>query len=94
MDNDLRTPAPPALSPSAIAALYKGNKIQGIKIIREERNIGLKEAKDAVEEYLAIQPSLQSTLNAARSGAKRSFLLWLVMTTVLGMVAYNWLITP
>lgn len=38
MDNDLRTPAPPALSPSAIAALYKGNKIEGIKIIREERN--------------------------------------------------------
>jgi hypothetical protein len=41
------TTAQPPLSPPAIAALHKGNKIAGIKIVRQELNIGLKEAKDA-----------------------------------------------
>ncbi|MGH7930010.1 MAG: ribosomal protein L7/L12 [Candidatus Binatia bacterium] len=95
MDNDpLETPAAPTLPPSAIAALYKGNKIEGIKIVREERNIGLKEAKDAVEQYVAGQPSLQTALATAQSQGKRSVLLWLIATIALALYAYHWLRTP
>lgn len=37
------------LPPAAVAALIKGQKIEAIKILREERRIGLKEAKESVE---------------------------------------------
>jgi hypothetical protein len=94
MENDPLKTTAPILPPSAIAALYQGNKIAGIKIVREERNIGLKEAKDAVEQYLASQPSLQSTIDAAQSEGKQSFLLWLVVTLVSVIVAYHWLVAP
>ena len=46
-------PTPPSgLSPAAIAALWKGQMIEAIKVVRQEQNLGLKEAKDAVEAYL------------------------------------------
>ena len=42
-------PTPPSgLSPAAIAALWKGQMIEAIKVVRQEQNLGLKEAKDAV----------------------------------------------
>lgn len=40
------------LSPVA-NALYRGQKIEAIKLYRESHNCGLKEAKDAVEELEA-----------------------------------------
>jgi hypothetical protein len=39
---------PPTLPPAAIAALNAGNKIEAIKIVRQEQRHGLKEAKDLV----------------------------------------------
>jgi|RhiMetdeSRZDD1v2_1073273.scaffolds.fasta_scaffold76829_3 ribosomal protein L7/L12 len=67
------------LSATAISALQRGNKIEAIKLVRAERNIGLKEAKDAVEEYLRTQPSLQETFAVAQTQASRSVLLWLIV---------------
>lgn len=90
----LQADAPHTLSPSAIAALYRGNKIEGIKIVREERKVGLKEAKDAVEEYLASQPSLRSTVAAAQSRSQRTFLFWLVIFIALAALGYHWLKAP
>jgi hypothetical protein len=69
----------PKLSESAIAALQSGNKIQAIKLVRVEQGLGLKEAKDAVEEYLRTQPSLQQTFAATQTQTKRNALLWLVI---------------
>jgi hypothetical protein len=95
MDDDpVKTTPALTLSPAAVAALYKGNKIEGIRIVREERNVGLKDAKDAVEQYLVSQPSLQSTLDAAQSESKRRLLLWLVASTVAAVVLYFWLLAP
>jgi len=54
-----------AFSSAAISALHRANKIEAIKVLREEQGIGLKEAKDAVEEYLRTQPALQATFAAA-----------------------------
>jgi hypothetical protein len=47
-----------------------------------------------VEEYLASQPSLQSTIEAAQSESKQGFWLWLVITIASLIVAYSWLMTP
>lgn len=43
--------APPVgqLPASVLAALQSGNKIEAIKLLREQTGLGLKEAKDAVE---------------------------------------------
>jgi len=88
------TNAPPPLSTAAISALHHGNKIEAIKIIREERNIGLKEAKDAVEDYVRSQPALQSSLAAAQNETIRSVLLWLAALVALALIAYYFLTKP
>jgi len=82
------------LSTAAISALHLGNKIEAIKIVREERNIGLKEAKDAVEDYVRSQPALQSSLAAAQTEAKRSALLWFAALIGLALLAYYFLTKP
>ena len=46
------------LPPSAVAALKQGRKIEAIKVMREEHGIGLREAKEEVEAWLARDPSL------------------------------------
>ena len=85
--------ATPPLSTAAISALHRGNKIEAIKIVREELNIGLKEAKDAVDDYVRSQPALQSSFAAAQSEAKRSALRWLALI-VLALLAYYFLAKP
>jgi len=89
MDND-NSGAPP-FSPEAIAALRRGNKIEAIKQVRVERNIGLKEAKDAVEDYVRGQPELQSALADAQGEAKRSAVVWIAVLIGLAIVAYYFL---
>src|SRR3990167_1052310 len=61
------------LPSAAIEALRKGNKIEAIKILRRERNLGLKEAKDCVEDYVRRDPLLQRSLqeNDSRSCVER-----------------------
>jgi len=76
------------LPSAAVAALQQGNKIEAIKIVRQERGIGLKEAKDAVEQYVQTDPLLQRKFAAARAGSKRSCLLWLTILIALAMIGY------
>lgn len=73
---------------AAIAALHKGNKIEAIKIVRSERNIDLKGAKDVVEEYLRSQPALQASLAAKQGEALRSTLRWLFIVVALVALVY------
>lgn len=37
--------------PAVIDAIQRGKKIEAIKILRESRNVDLKEAKDLVDQY-------------------------------------------
>lgn len=77
MTND--QPARAAFPTDAIQALRRGNKIEAIKLVRLARNIGLKEAKDAVEDYLRAQPALLQQLNAFQAQGREGFVRWLVM---------------
>jgi len=80
----------PQISAPAIAALQLGNKIEAIKLVREETGLGLKEAKDLVERYLRDHPEVQVQF-LRRSGAVKSFLSWLfMMLVVIAAVVYFW----
>ncbi len=76
------------LPAAAIAALHQGNKIEAIKIVRQERGIGLKEAKDAVDLCVQGDALLQSKFAAAQAGKKRSCLLWLTIFVALALIGY------
>lgn len=75
--------------PAAVAALEQGNTIEAIKIVRLDRNLGLKESKDLVDAYLKSRPDLQRQLEAAQAEARQGFVRWLVIFLALAaMTAY------
>jgi len=77
----------PALPQTAIAALEQGNTIEAIKIVRLERDLGLKESKDLVEAYLKSRPDLQRRVEAVQAEAREGFVRWLVIFLTLAAVA-------
>ena len=82
----------PSLSLAAVAALQQGNKIEAIKIVRAERNLGLKEAKDAVEQYVRGQPALQAALAASQADSRRRMLPWLIAAIAIAFAASYFLL--
>lgn len=79
------------LPSAAIAALQKGNKIEAIKLVRVERNLGLKEAKDYVEDHVRRDPSLKRKMEEVQAEAQKGFVFWLVVILALGAAAYYFL---
>lgn len=74
---------------AAIEALRQGNVIEAIKVVRQERSIGLKEAKEAVETYIASEPALKKKMDQVLATAKQKFIQWLIGFLVLAAgVAY------
>jgi len=64
------------LPAAAITALQMGNMIEAIRIVRRETGLGLKDAKDLVDAYVARYPEVQELL---RSKSKGGALGWIVM---------------
>jgi ribosomal protein L7/L12 len=81
----------PQLSANVIAALQKGNKIEAIKIVRQEQRLDLKDAKDLVERYVQSEPALQAPLAAAASDARNKALQWFLILLALVLVGYYFL---
>jgi ribosomal protein L7/L12 len=54
------------LSNAAVEMLWRGDVIAAIKVVRAERNLGLKEAKDLVDAYIGSQPSLRQKMEQAQ----------------------------
>jgi len=52
MDSNLELPA------QVLNAIHTGRKIDAIKLLRKERGLGLKEAKDIVDAYTVANPQL------------------------------------
>lgn len=69
----------------------KGHKIEAIKILRDERRIGLKEAKESVEQYLDSESALQKKISAAQGEAARGFFVWLLVILALLFDGYYFL---
>jgi len=80
------TPFPGA----AEAALLKGNKIEAIKIVRKDRGVDLKEAKDIVEQHVATHPGLQMQMESAQA-SRQGFLPWFMAVIIIGALVYYFL---
>lgn len=87
MDDDAAGAAG-GLPEAAVAALRMGNKIEAIKIVRHQRRMELKDAKDAVEAHLRSQPALQLQFEAAGAGSRRSAWVWLAMLAAFCALVY------
>jgi hypothetical protein len=64
--------------------------IEAIKVVRQERNTGLKEAKDLVDAYLASQPALKKKMDQVLATAQQRFIRWLIgfLALVAGIVYF------
>lgn len=71
------------LPKAAIEALWQGNLIGAITVVRQERNLGLNEAKGQVEAYLASQPALKKKMDKVLATAQRRFIGWLIAFLIL-----------
>jgi len=65
-----------------IDAVNRGKKIQAIKILRESRRIGLKEAKELVDEYCAVNHV------KAQAAGESNFLSYVAGVIVIGLIGY------
>lgn len=72
----------------AIAALKRGSKIEAIKQVRLSRGIGLKEAKEVVEQHIDADPILHQQLASANSQSAGSLVRWIVLLG--GVAAIAW----
>jgi len=73
------------LEADVIAELNNGRKIEAIKKLRALRNIGLKEAKELVDNYVSLHPELDLTVQ--RSGS--SGFIVLIILAVAGYFFYT-----
>lgn len=75
------------LSNAAVELLWRGDVIGAIKVVRVERNLGLKEAKDLVDAYIRSQPSLRQKLEQAQAEAWRKLKRGLIVALIVAAVA-------
>ena len=68
----------PDLPKAAVDALWQGNVIEAIQVVRKERNIGLKESRNVVDAYIASQPALNKKMDKVLATAQRRFIRWLI----------------
>lgn len=77
------------LSKTAIDALWQGNVVGAINIVRKERGIGMAEAKELVVTYIGSQPALKKKIDQVLATAKRRFIFWMIGLLVLAAgIAY------
>ncbi len=70
------------LPPEVVIAIQEGHTIEAIKLLREAKGLGLKEAKHAVDAYVRAHP----TLEPAQTGSS-GFLVFVILI-VLGIFGY------
>ena len=76
------------LPAEAIDALWRGNKIEAIKIVRRACNLDLKAAKIEVEEYVGNEPAPQQKLAMLQAETTTTIVRWLVILGVLAIGGY------
>jgi uncharacterized membrane protein YukC len=76
------------IPPAAISAIEKGSIIEAIRIVREDTGMGLKEAKDFVDQYIKDKPSIQSQLAARQRESLQRFRWLIISILVIGLTYY------
>ena len=87
MTNPPGSPAerPADLPSDVLAALHAHRKIEAIRLLREHRGLGLRDAKQTVDAYLAAHPRL----TASRSDKAESGLGRLLVIGIIAAIAYG-----
>lgn len=76
------------LPPAAVELLWRGDIVGAIKLVRAERNIGLKEAKDLVDAYIIhAQPLLRQKMEQAQAEMLRKVKRGLIVALLFAAVA-------
>ena len=73
------------LPKAAVEALRRGDLIEAIKMVRQERNVGFKEAKEVVESYIASQPAIKKKMDKVLVTAQQKFVRWMIGFLVLAV---------
>jgi ribosomal protein L7/L12 len=76
------------LSNAAVEMLWRGDVIAAIKVVRAERNLGLKEAKDLVDAYIRSQPSLRQKMEQAQTEMWQKLKRGLLVALIFAAAAY------
>jgi ribosomal protein L7/L12 len=76
------------LPAAAVTALWQGNRIEAIKILREALHIDLKEAKDKVDQYVRNEPTLQQKLATVQTESLRGLARWLFIIGAVAIAVY------
>ena len=78
------------LPAAATAAVVRGSKIDAIKEVRAATGLGLYEAKQLVEQYIAANPVLKEQFEQRESAMKRRVFNWVLVLDLLIFVAVIW----
>lgn len=78
----------PRLPNEAIAALEGGRKIEAIKYVRVAHGIGLKDAKEIVEQFIDGNPEIKRRMTSANAESARNSLGWTVLLAAVGAAIY------
>jgi hypothetical protein len=77
------------LSAQVIAEIQANRKVTAIKLVREQHNLGLKEAKELVDAYMAAHPpSPGESTTQSRGGSGR--MVFVVILAGLGYSLYRY----
>lgn len=68
-----------------MVALWQGDRIEAIKLVRQEQKIGLREATDVVDTYLQSQPTLAHRIDEAHADAREGLRRWLMFLFIGGI---------
>jgi len=78
------------LSEAVVNEIWDGNKIAAIKLLREEKGLGLKEAKDTVDEYIRNDTTLNQKFQQQSAKTQRGCLMWMVIIGGLAFWVYSY----
>jgi hypothetical protein len=80
------------ISLEAVTLINEGRTVEAIKVIREAEGLGLREAKQRVDAYIAGEPLLRAQIELRQRAARRKFFLWfLVIDVVIVAAVVYWL---
>jgi ribosomal protein L7/L12 len=78
------------LPAAAAAALSTGHMIDAIKYVREAEALGLMEAKQRIEAFVARDPVLKAQVAEQQSQMRRKLIKWALVVDALLIVAFAW----
>ncbi len=77
-----KTPTAPVvhepLPQAAVTALWRGQLIEAIKLVRTEQNIGMNEARELVSAYVQTQPALRNRIDRTQADTREGLVRWLI----------------